>query len=261
VRLTVLTPQSTIHILGWDRDSIVVSGTITPEDRLGGGVMLHGTGAKFYLESSAEVGRDPEELEVRVPRRSRVWVRAGTAAVDVAGVAGGLDLNIVAGRIRVTGRPSELNAEAMDGDVDVTEPIAWLRARTAGGMITLRGGGEDVGLATVSGRIVVAGGTFSRGRFETVTGDIDFDGVVGRDGALTFDSHSGTVVLRMSPTLPASYDIDSIRGDITNELTGARPAYATDRRSRELGFTTDGDGPQAQITVRTFKGAIVLRRK
>lgn len=258
VRLTVIGPRSVIRVIGWERDSVAVTGTIAEGDRFDGGVTATGAAGKFYVESRAEAGA-PARLELRVPVRARVWVKAGNADVDARDVAGALDLNIVAGSIRVAGRPRELNAEAMDGDIEVVEPVPWLRAKTAGGAITLRGGGEDVAATSVSGRITVEGGSFTRGRFETVTGDIDFSGGADRQGMLTFDSHSGAVVLRVSPSLPASYDVTTIAGDIANELTPARALLAAERRARELGFSTGGGG--AEIVIRTFKGPITLRRR
>jgi DUF4097 and DUF4098 domain-containing protein YvlB len=144
----------------------------------------------------------------------------------------------------------------MDGDIEVTGSVTWLRAKTAGGTITLRGDGRDVALSSVSGG-VTASGTYERGRFESVTGDIRFDGGVEPGGALTFDSHSGAVELRVPRTLGADYDISTISGTIQNELTAARPVAASDMRGRELGLSTGGGG--AQITIRTFKGTVALR--
>ncbi|HEU4563332.1 MAG TPA: hypothetical protein VFS05_01740 [Gemmatimonadaceae bacterium] len=258
VRLTVVGPRSVIRVVGWQRDSVAITGTIAEGDRFDGGVLATGAAGKFFVESRGE-GGVPARLELRVPARARVWVKAGSAEVDARDMAGALDLNIVAGSIRVAGRPRELNAEAMDGDITVSEPVPWLRAKTAGGAITLRGGGEDVAASSVSGRISVDEGSFTRGRFETVTGDIDFSGGVDRQGMLTFDSHSGAVVLRVPPSLPASYDVTTITGEISNELTPARALLAAERRARELGFTTGGGG--AEIVIRTFKGPITLRRQ
>ncbi|MDQ3697111.1 MAG: DUF4097 domain-containing protein [Gemmatimonadota bacterium] len=260
LRLTVLTQQSTIRVIGWDRDSVAITGMLAPGDRFDGGFTSTGSGGKFYVERRLEApGAAGPKLEVRLPAGARLWVKASTADVDVSGVTGGLDLNIVGGLIRVSGRPRELSAEAMDGDIEVAERVTWLRAKTAGGAITIRGGGDDVGLTSVSGRVRVLGGAFTRARVETVTGDIEFEGEVERQGSLTFDSHSGAVVLRVPPALAATFEVTTISGEITNELTTARPAFASERRARELGITTGGGG--AVITVRTFKGPVALRRR
>jgi hypothetical protein len=258
VRLTVLAPRAEIRVVGWTRDSLVLTGTVESGARVDGGVSADGRGGKFYVESHS-AGEGVERLELRVPRGARVWVKASTAEVDVSGISGGLDLNIVGGRIRVAGSPRELNAESMDGDIEVASAVPWLRAKSAAGSITLRGGGDDVAASSVSGRIVVTGGRFVRARFESVTGEIDLDADVERQGMLTVDSHAGDVTLRVPPALPATYDVSTVAGEIVNELTAARAVFARERRSREIGFVTGGGG--AQITIRTFKGSVALRRR
>jgi DUF4097 and DUF4098 domain-containing protein YvlB len=199
------------------------------------------------------------QLDIRVPTRSRVWLKTGNADVDVSGVTGGLDVNIVGGRVRVAGGPRELNVEAMDGDIEIAGPVPWLRAKSAAGNVTLRGSSEDVALSSVSGAVTVVGGTVTRGKFETVTGGIRFTGAVERNGSLDFDSHSGAVELFVPLGLSADFDVATISGTVTNELTRARAIPARDLRGRELGFSTGNGG--AHITIRTFKGSVALRRK
>ena len=248
----------TIRVIGWDRDSIAVTGT-------------EGKGARFFSggqRSGMKLGVDvnpelreaqPSDLEVRVPAGARVWVKGGSTEVEVTGMTGGLDVSVVGGRIRVSGSPRELSAECMDGDIQIDGSPRWLRAKTAGGSITLRGSSDDLGFSTVSGTIVVTGDRFVRGRVESVTGDILFSGDVDRLGALDFDSHSGTVELALPLKVAATVDITTIAGRIENGLTSHRPVPGRDARGQELHFSTQSTG--ANISVRSFKGAVVLKRR
>jgi hypothetical protein len=260
IRVTLMTASGEVRVIGWDRDTVAVTGTIPAGDRFDISRGSDLRAAKMYVapENDKVATDKPIALVLRVPARARLWIKAGGADLDVSGMTGGLDLNIVSGRIRVLGTPREVNAESMDGDVEISGDVAWLRAKTAGGAITLRGNGEDVGLTSVSGA-VAATGSYARGRFETVTGDIHFDGTVEPTGALTFDSHSGTVELRVPRALGADFEVATITGTIVNELTAARAVAALDMRGRELGFSTGGGG--AHIAVRTFKGSVALRRR
>ena len=58
--------------------------------------------------------------------------------------------------------------------VSSTGAIVWLRARSAGGDITVRGGAEDLVSASVSGAVTVTGGPVRAARLETMTGNIVF---------------------------------------------------------------------------------------
>ena len=244
-----------IRVVAWDRDSVAVTGTVSAGERL----FMGGTpqGLKIVVESPEGGTARGAHLLLRVPARSRTWVKTSGADIVVSGVTGGLDLYSVGAAIRVTGSPRELNAEAMDGAVEVDGSPAWLRAKTATGAITLRGGGEDVRLSSVSGPIAVRGGPVGRGAFESVTGDIRFGGTAPRAGSLTFDAHSGEVEVALARPVAADVDVVAITGTIENYITPARPVTGRDARGRELHFTTSPDG--ARVTVRSFKGRVVLR--
>ena len=110
-----------LRIRGWTKDSVVITGSIPVDARFGGGFMsptaAGSPGAKFYLETSS--GIPAGKLELRVPVSARVWAKSGSATIDVEGVTGGLDLNIIGGSVHVAGNPHELTVESMDGAVSV----------------------------------------------------------------------------------------------------------------------------------------------
>jgi DUF4097 and DUF4098 domain-containing protein YvlB len=250
----------TVTVRGWDRDSVTVRGNLGAGNRLLGGGGR--TGVKLFVE--AENDRQPaaSTLEVMVPTRAKVWIKTATADVTVSGVNGSLDLYVIGGTIDVTGNPADVNAEAIDGSIIVRGSPGWVRAKSASGTVTLRGTSRDATLSTVSGRIVVDGsaaprGVFERGRFESVTGDISFQGGIERGADVRFDSHGGSVTV-MLPSRGADLEVTTIAGTIRNEASSARPQAGRYGRGAEL-KTTVGNGGAA-LSVRTFKGAITIRR-
>lgn len=260
IRIFVL--NGSVRVLGWDRDSVAVTGTAAKGQELfiGGGRR----GVKLGLWDRVDADNAlPSHLEIRVPAGARVWVKTGYAAdIEVAGVVGGLDLNTAAGTVRVTGSPRELAIEAMEGSVEITGSPAWLRAKSASGAITLRGSAEDAILTTVSGPISViaprgAAAPFGRSRFESVTGSVAFSGAPARGGTLHVDTHSGAIDVSLPATLGADFDVTTISGSVTNALTAARPV--AESRRKALVFSTGEGG--AHITIRTFKGPVRLRRQ
>ena len=248
-----------LRIRGWDRDSIALTGTIPADAKLDGGFggppQRPTAGAKFYMETPT--GVPAGTLELRVPARARVWAKSGSADIDVTGVTGGLDLNIVGGSVRVTGSPHELNVESMDGGVTIDGAPAWLRAKTATGDIVLSGSGsDDVALTTVSGAIRVTSGRYERTRIESVTGSVSFAGDLAPGASLDVNTHSGAIELRLPRKSSAELDAASVAGTIENGLTG-RPAVAgREGRGQEIGFTLGSGG--ARVYLRTFKGHMRL---
>lgn len=248
-----------VRVTGWDRDTIAVTGTVP---RGGGQFFLGGSGraAKLGVDEPLAKGQIPgSHLEIRVPRRGRVWIKTASADIQVADVTGGLDAYSVSGTVRVSGGGGEVYAESMDGNVEVSAASRWVRAKTATGSITLRVDGGDVTASSVSGNIVVAGGRFERARFESVTGDIRFEGDLDRGGGFTFETHGGTVELRLPGTVAATFDVATFHGQITNELARTVAQPARTGTGRTLVFEAGPGG--AQVTVRSFKGNVVLRRR
>jgi hypothetical protein len=255
--LRVVNMVGSVVVHGWNKDTVLVRGTLGAGDSffMGGGY----TGAKMFVESANDRDPKPTRLEIWVPARVRLWVKTATANIDVSDVAGGLDLYVVSGTIDVTGNPSELNAEAIDGDIHVTGSPPWLRAKSATGAITLQGASSDAGLSTVSGPIKVDGGSgvFERTKMETVTGNISFAGRLDRSGAFDFDTHSGSIDIAIPDKTSATLSVVSIAGNITNNLSKKGPIPGRFGRGAEL--TTEQGGGGAKISVRTFKGPVTLR--
>jgi hypothetical protein len=249
---------SGVKVIAWQHDSIAITGSMGAGSRFDGGA-FNATGPvngmKFYLEAPDGAGTDANRLELRVPRSARVWIKGGSAAIDVQGVAGGLDLNIVGGSVTVTGKPRELIVESMDGSVSFNGDAAFAKIKTATGDITFVGRGEDMTLTTVSGTISVDGGgrdPVERARLESVTGPITFAADIKRGGDIRFDTHSGAIDLRLVPRADVELDAATVTGTIENRWNSGRPIAGREGRGMELG-TSSGTGG-ARVQVRSFKG-------
>ena len=256
--LRIVNMVGSVVVHGWNKDTVVVRGTLGAGDTffMGGGY----TGAKMFVESANDRDPKPTRLEIWVPARVRLWIKTATASIDVSDVAGGLDLYVVSGTIDVTGNPRELNAEAIDGDIHITGSPSWVRAKSATGAITFQGASPDAAFSTVSGPIKVDGGNgiFERTKIETVTGSISFAGRLDRSGAFDFDSHSGSIDIAIPEKMGATFSAVTIAGSITNNLSRKSPIPGRFGRGAEL--TTEESGGGAKVSVRTFKGAVTLRR-
>lgn len=269
VRIAV--PFGSVHVFGWDKDSLEVVAAFAA-----GAGRFYGVGdrrvRKLGVERSAGAGgggggdTGRAKVEVYVPRRASVWVKSAAADIEVTGVDGVLDLNAVSGTIRVLGTPQDVTAESMNGNIEIAGGTGRARVKTVSGGILLRGASRDLGASTLSGAIVVRaagwqrGGTgVQRGRFESVTGDIRFDGELGRGGVLEIESQSGKIEVRVPAPTVADFDAVTIGGTISNTLDKTQPETRAVGVGQELHFSTGTGG--AQVTVRNFKGAIVLTPK
>jgi hypothetical protein len=255
VRITNLTDSGSIRVIGWDKDSVVVAGTIARGSRFFGGGGYQGV--KMFVDvdkSGFTKVAGTSDLVVRVPARARIWLNTAMASVEVNGVSGQVDVMAVGSHVRLQGTPSELRAETMNGDVEVTASPSYLRLKTATGHITWNGSSEDVALTTVSGKIVINGGTVNRARFESIDGDIRFSGGVTKSASVTFDTHGGDVTLLLAKDTDAFVESSGPSSD----LFGKRSKAAGERAQRETNYATVGKPAEtgARIVVRSFKGRV-----
>ena len=258
----IVSPFGRVRVLGWDADSLAVSAQL--QRRAG---RFSAAGDAHVRKLGVDTAAGGAELEVHVPRGATVWVKSVSARVEVEGVDGTLDLSSEGGTIRVLGTPQDVTAETLDGSVELAGGTARARVKTVSGDILLRGASQDLGASTLSGRIVVRaagwqrGGTgVQRGKFESVTGDIRFEGELGRAGVVEVESQSGTIEVRVPASTIADFDALTIGGAITNHLGDGQPKPRAAGTGQELRFAT-GTGGGAQVTIRNFKGAIVLGPK
>ncbi|MFQ5679033.1 MAG: DUF4097 domain-containing protein [Gemmatimonadota bacterium] len=254
----VLVSGGSVRVTGWDRETIAVSGSVSRSDR-------------FFLaggEGSAKLGAWGEEqevvtadLEVRVPRRSTVWVKTESARVHVSGVTGGVDAYSVTGAVRIEGEARHIYAESMGGPVELFATARSVRAKTANGPILFQGETPDITLTTVAGNISVTAPPLELGRFETVTGEVRFEGGVHQGGSLDFQTHSGTVRLILPADQGADISITSVEGEVhlEGDLPFRHRESYQDLRGRELSFLAGSGG--ASVIVRTFNGSITLQAR
>jgi hypothetical protein len=246
-------PAGSVRVIGWDRDSLVITGTVSSGDQFyfGGGR----SGVKFGIEARSPGGESrPSRLVIHLPRSSPLsmkGVSANLQAVDASGW-----FYTVGGNIDIAGRVGEVEAEAMDGNVSVSATARWIRARTASGTLRLTGAIEDAAASSITGPLFVSSSGIVRGQFGSVTGDIVFTAPLGERGIFSFDDHSGSVELRLAPSAAGTFSVTTISGVIENEVIAARPAAGQTGRGQTIAFRL-GDGG-AHVTIRTFKGTVRL---
>lgn len=246
-----------LRLIGWDRDTIAVTGTVHERgnDRFYMGVSPQGSKMGIWAFESDSL--PPSHLEVHVPRGSSVWIKTVGADVDIDGVTGGVDVLSVAGGIEVTGSPRELYAETMGGRISADVTTRSARLKSASGPIDMRGRIADAAAHNVSGTITVRGGSIEHGRFESVDGDIRYAGAVPRSAGLDFVNHSGAVHISLPADARADLFVTTYDGKLENAFK-TRILQASNRfKGEEYTFALNGGG--AHVTVHTFSGAVVLQ--
>lgn len=252
VSLRIYNLAGSTRVVGGPGDSVIVTGTLAAGARFFGGGSPDGI--KLGIESGAALETPPADLVVRVPAGARVWIKSGAAPVEVEGVTGELELSSVTGDLRITGSPRQVSAESMDGAIVLTGRPAVTRLKTASGDITLRGTGGDVTATSVGGRVrVLEAHRLMLAHLESVSGGVELRGTLLRGGLVEIRTHDAPVELALPSDVSGSFDLLSFHGRPRSRLGPPREGAAGER----LRFVTGGGG--ARVTVRSFRGDVVLR--
>ena len=247
----IFNPAGTIRLVGWDRDSIEVRGHMARGQELAftGGAR----GMKIgILDQEVQKPLPPSDFVIYLPKRATVSPKTVTADISGTDVSG--TFYSVSGTIRIRGASTSIDAESMNGSVDIDVGAPWVHARTGQGHLLIRGTPQDVDASTIGGTLDVASPAILRGRFSSVSGDIHYVGSPASGGIFEFSNHSGAVDFLFPRTVSAKLELSSVVGLIENGFVQVRPAAAGPHSLRiNLGR---GD---SQITARTFKGVIRLR--
>ncbi len=250
----IWTVAGSVHVVGWDVDSVDVSG-VSADER-----PFHCFGPANGLKCGTWLSTDdagaPAHLEFRVPRHASVWIKSASADIAVEGLGGSLEAYSVTGAVRVDGAAHAVAVESMAGDITVRGASATLRLRSGSGSITLAGTSEDVDASSVTGRVAIEDARITRGRFDSIDGGVLWSGPIARDAVLEFSSHSGPVVLRIPRKTAAHFSLSCYNGWIRSDFGDGIESRPSPPISRTFTFTLPPGG--ARVTVRNFKGSISL---
>jgi hypothetical protein len=258
VSIKAWNPTGSIRFVAWDKDSVVVHGAVGRNVKFelsgqGEGMKLGAIKLTLGVEGHwNDADAAPSQFVVYMPRHGAVSVKTVSADIISDGVGGWF--YSVSGSIRLSGQVTSVDAETMDGSLDMNVSTSWVKARAGNGSLLVRGQPQDVDASTVGGTLSIATSSVLRGQFSSVTGDVHFVGDPAPRAILDFSSHSGAVDLLLPQDASAALALSSVSGPIENGFTRVRPTALTPQSMR----LNLGRG-EAQMTVRTFRGAIRLR--
>ena len=200
------------------------------------------------------------KLEVWVPVGARVVARSTSGDVTVKGTKAEVDAHSTSGDVVVSDATDRITIESVSGDVRGSQLNGDVRSESVSGTIEIRDASGPVRAETTSGDVSLLGVT-SRSVFATtVSGEVEYDGTVDKDGRYEFHSHSGDIRLGIPETASAQFSIETFSGSLDSEFPiTLQPGQRATGRPRHFEFTL-GSG-NARITAESFSGDIVLGRR
>ena len=248
-----------VSVIGWNKNEVRVTGFLgrgtekLEFERDGDRIMI-----VVKLPRRAK-NVDGSELEIHLPRGSRVDVSTVSAEIEVEEVEGELFLESVSGDVTAKGEMKEIEVSTVSGEIILTVKSGEVSAKSVSGDIELTKVFGEVTVESVSGDILIEGGEFDRLRSEAVSGEVEFHGGFTKDGSYRFESHSGDITLYLSGKVDADFDVSTFSGEIDNDFGKRAERTSKYTPGKELRFST-GSG-DARVRVETFSGDIELIKR
>ena len=213
------------------------------------------------------------DYTVSVPASVSVDLHSISGAIKVSGVHGSLRAEAISGDVTITDAPRLEGAKTVSGDVSLTGVTSEgdLSAASISGNVRAKGlKARGLDLGSVSGDINVSDVTCERLGVKSVSGSLEYAGTILKGGRYEINAHSGTVRLLLSNPAGFELNANSFSGSIRSELpmtiggdAGRRDAGGSGRRGPGPSHAmraTFGDG-SATLVVRTFSGDIIIEKR
>jgi hypothetical protein len=211
------------------------------------------------LQIETDANRGPAgiaDFNITVPSTLNLNLEGMYTDITVEGVNGSVEAETLQGDIIIRGGRGTIRAEATTGEVLVEGAEGNIEAETAasdirfvnvGGTIVAESAGGDIFFENARATSVDAGSTGGR---------IQYQGTFQPSGRYFFGSHGGSVLLIVPEGTSATFNLASIHGSITTNVTGTMQRMERGQRNS----VTVGAGG-AIVEVETFGGRIAVMRQ
>jgi len=246
-----------VAIKGWSDDRVRVSGDL---DDLTEEFIFETDGKittiRVEIEKRSISYGDGSDLDIWVPKASKIWFDGVSTDIEVRDIAGGTSIKSVSGDIKGESLSQRIGINTVSGDVELEDSTAEIKVTTVSGSIEINVVALRASLNTVSGDIEAELDDFERLSAESVSGDIELSGQLLSDGGVNIESVSGDIRLQLSGKLDAEIQASTaMSGDIDNRLNGEKPKDKFPGGARLS--TKIGDGT-ARVRIGTVSGDIRL---
>ena len=271
-------------VIAWDKSEVKVMGSLGERtetfifEKDGNEILI-----KVKVKSNSGWNNwnsdNGDDLEIFVPRQSKVYYSAVNADVKLEQVRGGarvetvngsIDAKELAGRIRLESVNGRITADSLEGDVKIDTVNGTIDSRSSkgqedsyesvNGSIEVFSESGDINVETVNGDIELELGKVNQLNMDTVNGSINAKLDLEKNGEIDASSVGGSIRLYLQSNVSARFDIEGhAGGKITNNLSDDKMQKAKYGPSRWLKFSLNGGS--AKVNVSTVSGRVRLDKK
>lgn len=258
--VTVINVAGDIDISTWDRPQVHLTGQLGDKSKLD--IQASSGGLRIEVKPEDKSWNrhhfEESDLTLKVPAGASLSVNGVSSDINISGSRGeSITVESVSGDIEVDAKVQSLDLSTVSGDVDFRGSSPRTSAEAVSGDLDLEGLSGELEVSLVSGDADVRGGEFSRGKFESVSGELQMDLSVEAGGRLTVESMSGDVVLHLPADQQGEIRAQTFSGDIRSQF--GSPQREKNGPGSKLQYEAGSSG--ATIHLESFSGDIQIGHK
>jgi DUF4097 and DUF4098 domain-containing protein YvlB len=269
------------RVIAWDKLEVKVTGTLGDKtERFIFEKDDNEVHITVKVKNNSNLGSyKGDDLEIFVPRQSKVYYSAVNADVELVQVRGGakvetvngsIDVKKLAGRIRLESVNGRITTESLEGDVKIETINGSISSRSSkgkedsyssvNGNIEIISESGDINVETVNGDVELKLGKVNQLNIDTVNGSINARLELEDDGEIDASSVGGAVHLYLQSDVSARFDVEGYAGGrISNNLSDDKTQNSKSGPNRWLKFSLNGGS--AKVNVSTVSGEVKLNNK
>jgi DUF4097 and DUF4098 domain-containing protein YvlB len=248
--------SGSVEVQGWSRNQVEVTGELGSRVEE---LIFERDGDEVFIKVKVprnSNGGISSDLSINVPAGSSLYVNTVSADIDVTDVEGEQQLESVSGDVTTEAHEADIELGSVSGDVEVQGDEKAIRARlnTVSGDVDAEGLSGEISAESVSGDVSAVNGAFERASLNTVNGEIIFHAQLLDDGRLDVETVNGSVDIDFGGDVSARFDIETFNGSIRNCFGPESVRTSRYTPGHELRFT-EGDG-SGRVTIETLNGSV-----
>jgi DUF4097 and DUF4098 domain-containing protein YvlB len=250
------------EVTGWDKSEVEVRADVDSNrirvESGHGRVSISVTGPGPIQTTSAR-------LQIRVPRDSELDISGVSADVATTDVAGVLQLKTVSGRVKADVFQKVVEVKTISGDVvlrgrGTAAGADGIHVSSVSGTIRIDRAGGDLEVTNISGDMVLRlDHAAHEVRVRSTSGDVSFEGKLGKGGSLEAQTVSGDLLIRAEPEGSLDYEVNTFSGDIRNCMGQEAQRTSQYAPGKRLNGTRGAPGAgEARVRLKSMSGDVEL---
>jgi DUF4097 and DUF4098 domain-containing protein YvlB len=227
-RLSIENFNGGIEILGWEKDSVEISGT------------KYASTEAVLKEIQVDISASPTEIRIRTvhptPRRGNLGAKyvlrvphktildrigSSNGGIRAEGVEGAARLHTTNGSVRVSKMRGELDIQTSNGSIDATGAEGAATLRTTNGAVNVEGLRGSLEVSTSNGRIRARIAQTDPGkplRASTTNGSIDLTVESLQDNDVRASTSNGSITVRLPSPLNARLRASTSNSSVSTDF-------------------------------------------